>query len=143
VKKGTTLSILALALLGPLLTGCRRPPFERVPVYPVCGQLFIHGKAAVNARIQLHDLSDIALGRLRPHAIVQADGSYRLTTFNTEDGAPVGTYAVTVTWPAPPKRRFDPEGPDQLKGRYADPRRPLRKVVIIPAENDLGRSDIN
>jgi hypothetical protein len=48
---------------------------------------------------------------------------------------------MTVIWPAPPKRRFDPQGPDRLKGRYADPRRPLRTVTVAQ-ELDLGRIDI-
>jgi hypothetical protein len=133
---------MLLALVGLVLTGCRRPPFERVSVYPVSGQLFIRGKPAANAKIQFHSLDDVAIDHLRPHAIVEADGSYRLTTFVTGDGAPAGLYAVTVTWPAAPKRRFDPEGPDQLKGRYVDSRRPLRKVVIAPGGLDIGRSDI-
>jgi hypothetical protein len=143
VTKRTCVSFILLAFVGSAMAGCSRVPFERVPVYPVSGQLFIHGQPAVKARIQLHALDDISLDRFRPHAIVQADGSFQLTTFTSEDGAPAGKYAITVIWPASPKRRFDAEGPDRLKGRYADPRRPLRKVEITPGEIDLGRLDIN
>jgi hypothetical protein len=57
----------------------------------------------------------------------KADGTFVPVT-NTEPGIPVGSYKVTVTWPAPPAKpkndaialsseALEP-GPDQLKGRY-------------------------
>jgi hypothetical protein len=122
-------------------SGCERTTFRRAPVYPVTGQLFIRGQPAANAHIELQSLSDIQLNRLRPHADVQPDGTFSLTTYDTDDGAPAGTYALTVSWPAPPKRRFDPQGPDRLNARFADPRRPLRTVTVAQ-EQDLGRIDI-
>jgi hypothetical protein len=123
-------------------TGCWLPRLDRATTYPVSGRLFIRGVPAVNARIELRAVDDKELDLLRPHAIAQADGLFRLTTFATDDGAPPGRYALTVTWPAPPKKRFDPEGPDRLKGRFADPRRPMSTVLITPGDNELGRLDI-
>lgn len=134
---------LVLILLSAFSSGCERATFRRVPVYSVTGQLFVRGQPAVSARIELQSLDDIGLNRLRPHANVQPDGTFSLTTYSTEDGAPSGNYALTVAWPAPPKHRFDPAGPDRLKGRYADPRRPLRTVVVAPEPLDLGRIDIH
>lgn len=102
----------------------------------------MRGEPAANALIQLCVAGNPILDRWRPHAVVGADGSFRLTTFVTDDGAPAGTYALTVTWPAPPKRRFDAEGPDRLRGRFADPRRPVLQIQIVPGQNDLGRIDL-
>ena len=53
--------------------------------------------------------------QVRPHATVEADGSYHLTTFVTRDGAPVGDFAVTVIWPGP---RVKGQGEDE-PGRIA------------------------
>jgi hypothetical protein len=43
------------------------------------------------------------LARLGPHAEVGADGSFRVTTFRTGDGAPAGRCVLTLTWPLPPR----------------------------------------
>jgi hypothetical protein len=51
-------------------------------------------------------------------------------------------YALTVKWPLPPRRGRE-EGPDRFQGRFADPRRPLRKVEILSSDNNLGRIDLN
>ena len=79
--------------------------------------------------------------RLCPHATVEADGSFRLTTYKSGDGAPAGTYVLTLTWPLPPRAGME-EGPDRFRGRYADPRRPLRQVQIAAANNELESMDI-
>ena len=52
---------------------------------------------------------------------VQSDGSFHLTTFATRDGAPVGDFALTVTWPGPRVKGQgeDEPGPDRLQQRYA------------------------
>ncbi len=88
--------------------------------------------------MQLTALDDPVLARLGPHAVVAADGSFRITTFRTGDGAPAGRYALTVTWRLPPRPGKEEEGPDRFKGRYADPRRPVRQVDIAEGENNLG-----
>jgi hypothetical protein len=35
---------------------------------------------------------------VRPRGKVAADGSFKLTTYATDDGAPQGRYRVTVEW---------------------------------------------
>jgi hypothetical protein len=71
--------------------------------------------------VQLVALNDPLLARLVPHAEVDADGSFRLTTtFRTGDGAPAGRYALTLTWP--------------LSARPG--KRGLRQVENCPGEND-------
>jgi hypothetical protein len=72
---------------------------------------------------------------------VEADGSFRLTTYCTDDGAPAGTYTVTLTWPLPPPPGRE-EGPDRFRGRCADARRPLRQVTVAPGENNLERIEL-
>jgi len=125
-----------------LLAGCTMKIPGRPEVFPVSGQIFVRGVPAAKAVIQLRAPGNQLLDHWRPHAIVGSDGSFHLTTFATDDGAPAGTYALTVTWPRPGKRPFDSEGPDRFKGRYADPLRPVCELTIRPAKNDLGRINL-
>lgn len=128
----------AVAVLGLLLIGCGRLRPDRLETYPVGGYLFVGDQPAAGARLQLNPVGDPRLLGLCPHATVASDGSFQLTTYRTGDGAPAGTYGLTVKWPLPsqPKRE---EGPDRFRGRYADPRRPVLQVQVSAGENDLGR----
>jgi hypothetical protein len=124
------------------LAGCPGSKSDQPPVYPATGQVFVGGQPAVNARVQLQAIASPKLRPLVPHAIVGADGTFHLTTFRTADGAPAGAYALTITWPSPPKPGHDEDGPDRFRGRYADPQRPVQKVEIKPGKNDLGHIDL-
>jgi hypothetical protein len=130
--------VLLLALLA---TGCSSSKGDRPPTFPAHGLVFVNGQPAAGAKVQLNALGDEKLAKLCPHAVVEADGSFRLTTFQTGDGAPVGTYALTITWAAPPQPGHE-EGPDRFRGRFADPRRPVRELQICLGDNDLGRMDL-
>ncbi len=126
---------VALTLL--LACGCSGSRGDRLPTYPVVGRLLIEGKPAAGARVQFIAVGDARLAALAPHATVEPDGSFRLTTYRTGDGAPEGRYALTVTWQGAPRRGHE-EGPDRLRGRYANPLRPARTVEVAAGDNDLG-----
>ena len=104
------------------------------PTYPVRGELYFNGKPAVGARVRLFAIGNPKLEGLCPHGEVEADGSFRLMTYQTGDGAPEGTYALTVTWPLPPPPGKE-LGKDRFRGKYADPRHPVREVRVTPGEN--------
>jgi hypothetical protein len=129
----------AITLL--LLAGCSASHADRPPTYPVHGQVLVGGKPAAGARVRLVGLDNAALARLVPHAECGADGSFQLTTFRTGDGAPAGRYALTLAWPSRPTGGRE-EGLDRFKGRYADPRRPVREVRVVAGVNELGRIEI-
>lgn len=128
-------------LLGLLVSGCSRSRTDRWPTYPVTGRLFVGEKPAAGARVKLSAVEDKKLAGLCPHALVEPDGTFRLTTYKTGDGAPAGNYALTVSWPLPPPPGKE-EGADRFRGRYANPRWPVRQVQVVAGENDLGRVDI-
>jgi hypothetical protein len=119
-----------------LLAGCWGAKEERPPAFPVRGKVLVNGRPAAGAIVVLHAMSDTKLAGLCPHALVEPDGSFRLTTYRSEDGAPAGTYALTLTWALPPRPGLE-EGPDRFRGRYADPRRPVCQVEITAGPNDL------
>jgi hypothetical protein len=133
---------LLLSWMMPLLfAGCFHGHGSRLPTYPASGSVFFGGQPAAGAIVQLSSLDDPKLIGLCPHAVVGQDGSFQLTTYRTDDGAPAGTYALTLRWPSPPPPDRE-EGPDRFAGLYADPEKPLCQVEIKPGNNLLHRIEL-
>lgn len=102
-----------------LMVGCGEAPKggPRVEVFPVSGEVFVDGAPAMGATVILHMENAAAPST----AQVDATGKFAIATYGAADGAPVGTYKLAVTWPAPVGISGRLDGPDRLKGRYADP----------------------
>lgn len=128
---------LALPLL--LLAGCA--PSDRLPVYPVRGQVLdARRQPAADALVVFHPLSADGEAAVRPLAYADAQGNFTLTTYQQGDGAPAGEYAVTLEWREKRRTPFaaDGEGADRLQGRYRDPASsPFRFTVKEQSQNDL------
>ncbi|MGA2619741.1 MAG: hypothetical protein ABSF26_19185 [Thermoguttaceae bacterium] len=127
-----------------MLSGCGSKPADRPAVHPVGGKLLVAGRPAANAEVVLYPIQGQGLSAVRPHATVEADGSYHLTTFATRDGAPAGNFAVTVVWPGPPGKNQgeDESGPDRLGRAYADPKKPPASVHIETETSELATIDL-
>ncbi len=70
----------------------------RRPVFPVSGKVTYQGKPTVDALITFHPQNDSDPTSRPLMTRVAADGSYKLYTYEMDDGAPAGQYVVTVTW---------------------------------------------
>ena len=110
-------------------------------VYPVEGEVFFQGKPAAGATVFFHPAGQpdarILSGTVGP------DGTFRITTLRKDDGAPAGTYAVTLTWTETVKvNDAEQETPDRFGRRYSDPRRPAATVEVKPGTNRLPRFDL-
>jgi hypothetical protein len=104
------------------VVGCARD--GRKPVYPVHGKVLdSNNKPAAGALLVFHLIDPADQDITKPLAHVADDGTFALTTYVKDDGAPEGEYAVTIEWQQPSSNPFDKkkQGPDQLKGRYSDP----------------------
>jgi hypothetical protein len=128
--------LAGLALLG---DGCNAHP-DRLPVYPVRGKVLYQGQPAAGAYVSFHPADPDAKLPVGPRAVVGGDGSFVLSTYVKEDGAPAGDYVVTVEW-RKPVRRPDGEtepGPNLLPPRYQTPKTSgLRATVSARSENEL------
>jgi hypothetical protein len=136
------LLLLSLVLCA---AGCGQADPSLKPVYPVQGSLFVKGKPAKGAAVMFHPLP-LEAGRptaLTSRGTVSDDGAFRLTTYNTDDGAPEGEYAVTVYWPGKRSRGASEDAdaldlpPDQLGLRYVDPSASAIKIQIKAPETRL------
>jgi hypothetical protein len=86
---------LGLALI--LSIGCNRTSLDIAPVH---GKVTVDGKPLAKAKIRF---APIAKGNTDPGkpawGEIQTDGTYRLTTYKTGDGAVVGEHWVTILNP--------------------------------------------
>lgn len=96
-----------------LAAGCGKP---EAPLYPVTGKVLFEGKPAENAMVVFHPVNPTGSEAVRPTAKVGPDGTFKLLTVRTDDGAPAGDYKVTVElWLAgarpddPPSNRLPPK----------------------------------
>jgi hypothetical protein len=98
--------------------------------YPVTGKVTVGGKDADGALVCLHPVDGDGPNAVRPLGYVQQDGTFQLTSYKENDGAPAGRYKVTVVWRPKKKTTTEPDGPDFLKGRYADPKASKIEVTV-------------
>jgi hypothetical protein len=89
--------LLATALL--LAVSCS----GRKTVYPVTGKVFFENQPAVGATVLFHPQEKSEENPVGPVGRVGEDGTFRLTTYSQEDGAPAGRYTVTIFWGKPSK----------------------------------------
>ena len=109
---------LALAALG--VASCNKAE-GRKPTFSVTGKVLLpDGKPAEHATVVFHPTNETSPDVPRPRGKVAADGSFKLTTYDGDDGAPTGDYRVTVElWLS--SGRGD-EGPsNRLPEKYARP----------------------
>jgi hypothetical protein len=118
-------------LLAVSLVSCAKAP-NHAPVFPVKGRVLYEGRPAPGAVVILHS-TDVAPNASRPHARVDANGEFELTTYRAGDGAPAGTYKVTLEW----KHAGDhPEqGTELLPPVYGDPNTSKLTVTVTPGSN--------
>jgi hypothetical protein len=123
-----------MAAVAALPSGCARN--TRKPVFPVRGQVFVDGKPAAGATVFFNPVGPDP-DAVAPFGVVDAGGSFSLTTYLTFDGAPAGEYVVTVRCPGPPQRGEDGGGPDRLKGRYTDPKTSTLRATVEKKANEI------
>lgn len=124
---------LAIALV--MQASCRESK-TREPVFPVRGTVLYQGRPAAGARVSFVPVE--GGHRLRPQGACGPDGVFELSTYELNDGAPSGSYAVAIIWPGPNPRSNgagdeELQGPDRLNGRFSNPEASAWRVEIDSA----------
>jgi hypothetical protein len=131
--------LICMPLIG-LLSGCGSSQgSDRVPVFPASGKLVYAGQSLAGAYVVLHPKGADA-GHLapRPHAQAAADGSFSLTSYDTNDGAAAGDYTLTVELRPLVKNGGDyTAGPNILPVKYSRAVTSPVSVQIAAGRNDL------
>jgi hypothetical protein len=125
-------SILLLALLA---ASCQRgSPFQAV--YPVKGRVLVAGKPAAGVTVLFNPVDESAQIYVKPKGRTDDDGWFTLTTYKSKDGAPAGTYAVTLYW-LPKDYRGPIESANQLPAHYLEPQASGITAKVAAAANEL------
>jgi hypothetical protein len=124
---------LAMALLA--CAACSGS--DHKPLFPAEGKVLFQARPATGALVYLYAMNSEEKTALRPHARVGEDGSYRLSTYEPEDGVPAGTYLVAVFWTKPSKLGGD-ECDNLLPPKYWNPATSgIPPVTITEGTNEL------
>ncbi len=132
------MSILLLFLVG--LAGCgSSTDANQLPVFPVKGQLAFHGKPASGAYVVLHPKAAVGSKVIPPRGQVREDGTFSLSTYSADDGAPAGEYKVTVELHSIVKQANGDfsRGPNLVPKQYGNPKTSPLTVQIAEGENTL------
>jgi hypothetical protein len=120
-----------------LLAGCGGSP--TIPCAPVRGTVLQNGQPLPEAMVVFHPQDPQAVAAPRPVAYTNQQGEFELTTVQQGDGAPVGTYAITVELRAP--RLVGEEqvrdGRNLLPARYASPQTSPLSFDVAQGDNEV------
>lgn len=120
--------------------GCDAPEPIGPAAQSVQGSVVYQGKPASGFRVTFYPQFDIGPRQFAPSAMTDAEGNFKLTSYQAEDGAPAGKYAVAIEWPREINKGegYDvPPTVDGLKGRFADPAKSKWQVDVLAGENRL------
>lgn len=126
--------LATFGILAAVFSGCGSNTESGPPKYPVSGKVTYNGQPISGARVTLYrlPLNTTDPNAVHPNARVQPDGTFRVSTDGDADGATAGEYAITVKWSGGDGRW---PGPDLLKDRFTDAKKPVTKVTVGPGEN--------
>jgi len=100
------------------VVGCETEE-ARLKTYPVTGKVLKGGKPINYATVIFHPVGSDETEAVKPRGVTSSDGTFVLTTYDGNDGAPAGSYQVTIQQWITEKPE---EGPsNQLKPKYSDP----------------------
>jgi hypothetical protein len=135
---------LVVSLVGS--TGCAKDD-GRVKVYPVSGKVRVQGKPVEGARVVLYALDEELKkpGMPIPDGMTDAEGNFKLRSYDPDDGAPEGEFKVCITWlEAQPDGRIadTPTAKDRLDGRYASPQKSNLTATVEKGGGEIGPFDL-
>jgi hypothetical protein len=102
----------------------------------VKAKVYYEGTPAPEAQVVFHRIEGDRMIRTAD-GVVEADGSLELTTYKAFDGAPAGSYAVTVVRREPARDSDGQPGSNRLPGKYANPATSGLRVEVKAGDNDL------
>jgi hypothetical protein len=112
-------------------------------LYPVQGRVFHKDQPLKGALVTFHPKGTNEVSAVRPVGLTGEDGTFTLTT-GQKEGAPAGTYVVTVICseevPRDRKKGFSTEAPDtrdRFQGAYANREKSKLEVEIKKSANQL------
>jgi len=121
-------SLLRLFVL--LAVSCSGKP----SVYRVSGKVMCEGQPAAGAVVRFYPAEGANAKYPAPQGIAGQDGSFKITTYKANDGAPAGKYGVSVYW----SKHLTSDDYEVLSPpRYMDPATSGFTAVVEKGSNEL------
>jgi hypothetical protein len=141
-----TLGFLSLALLG--CGSEETAPWAR-EVQPASGKVLLAGKALPDIAITFHPLDETAASQSGVNVLSRAktasDGSFAVSTYEANDGLPVGEYRLSFSYLGP-LTGLSEDQIDRLRERlnrkYLKPQTSGVTVAIVAGNNDIPLIDL-
>jgi hypothetical protein len=119
-----------------ILPSCGGEEPGRPKRYPATGKVIVDGKPEAGVQVRLHPVEGLDdVDAFHPAGVTDAEGVYRLGTFEQHDGAPAGRYKATLFWPDAPDPRSRPK--DRFNGAYAKAETSHFDLAIAEGDNRL------
>ncbi|MGV2332829.1 MAG UNVERIFIED_CONTAM: hypothetical protein LVR18_01365 [Planctomycetaceae bacterium] len=129
------LQLLLAIMLG--LAGCSEQPMWEV-THPSKGSLSFRGKPVADADIVLFPEDPTWPETVRPRARTNADGTFEVWTWEKGDGAPAGTYKVTLVHrEVALSKDAVVAKPNDLPPKYERHVTSDISITIVPGENQI------
>jgi hypothetical protein len=132
-------SIAYCGLLA-LMAGCGGTSYidpAVIPVAPVSGSVKFGTEVPVGATVTLVPVTRTEEG-ISSSGAVKADGTFKISTYGQEDGAPLGEYVVLVQWFKPlAGENGNSGGPNVIPKDYSDPKKSRIKTTVKEGSNEI------
>jgi len=112
--------------------GCQKNE-ERVTTFTVSGKVLKSGSPINYATVIFHPVDAADTTTAKPRGVTTPDGTFLLTTYDGNDGAPAGAYQVTIQQWLTEKPEEGPK--NQLKAKYSDPKTSQLTATISVGDN--------
>jgi hypothetical protein len=106
LKKVAKYAVPALVVVAAIYWFFFTEGAEQLPAYPVEGVVLYQGKPAAGARVTLFPEKQGTL-RYFPTGVVGEDGTFKLKTYEGNEGAPAGRYTVAIQRGQMEKEEYD------------------------------------
>lgn len=132
------IGVCCAAIFAIALTGCGEAKPDRVAVFPVKGTVTFKGQQMPGALVAFHPKTPLGDGVPTPRASIAKDGTFAVSTYDGNDGAPAGEYVLTFQWYKLLKNGGDVvAGPNVIPPKLGNPATSTATVTIVEGENNL------
>ena len=133
--------LFSVAILVAIAIGCSPQGPPRTPTFPITGQVYVDGQPAAELAVFFTNTNGVDKNQpTYSTANTDAEGRFQVSTYESGDGIPEGTYAVTFMWGQVNLMTMSYGGPDKLNDRYSDPETSTFKVTVKRGEPaDMGK----
>jgi hypothetical protein len=137
------LTVLAGLLSVALLCGCGGGSKPWETVHPAKGVVLKKGKPIKDAELLFFPQDELVPESVRPRARTTENGEFVVSTYGTGDGAPAGSYKVTVIHhEVVIQKETVATKPNDLPKKYASPETTDLTIEIAAGENELAPLDL-